>query len=287
MGAGRMTDTLSGAQRVRQILEGMQHILGAVYFHGRDISNARMGQKTGVLLLAASPPKVGDEFDRIGVKAFSAGFFELTVRLADCPTDLFYDFLYTGQIVLDRDGKLMEVLRKAEENRDWVFGWRIFAELTYLMEKFSLSREFLADGKKLDSYRNLVESLVNWARISVYQNGSIPRRDIWAQVKEYELGIERLYEELINSDETLDKRIELMQLVYQNQVHSHAKVLSAPLLEFMTKHEAMDAQRLASLLPQGINHVYLEPTLAALVQQGHVRVHQAEESEEPLYSVQA
>jgi len=280
-----MTETLPGIQQVHKILMDMQQVLGAVYFDGRDISGARLGKKPGVLLLAASPPQVGDALEHMGIKAFTAGFFELTVRLADCPTDLFYDFLYTGQIVLDRDGKLMEVLHKAEEKKDWVFDWRIFAELTYLMEKFSLSRTFFESGKKLDSYRNLVESLVNWARIAVYQHGAIPRRDIWAQVKEYDLGIERLYEEVIYSDETLDKRIELMQLVYQNQVHSQAKALSAPLLGFLGKHGEMTACRLAALLPQGINHVYLAPTLDALAQLGYIQKRREDDRAEPVYSV--
>lgn len=280
-----MTETLSGVQQVHKILADMQQVLGAVYFDGRDISGARLGKKPGVLLLGASPPQTGDDLERLGVKTFAAGFFELTVRLADCPTDIFYDFLYTGRIVLDRDGKLVEVLHKAEEKKDWVFGWRIFAELTYLMEKFGLSRAFYEEGKKLDSYRNLVESLVNWARIAVYQHGAIPRRDIWAQVKEYDLGIERLYEEVIYSDETLDKRIELMQLVYQNQVHSQAKPLSAPLLGFMAKHGEMAASRLTALLPQGINHVYLTPTLDALAQLGCVQKRRKDDGEEPLYSI--
>jgi hypothetical protein len=280
-----MTESLPGVQQVHKILMDMQQVLGAVYFGGRDISGSRLGNKPGVLLLAASPPQVGDELEHLGVKSFAAGFFELTVRLADCPSDLFYDFLYTGQIVLDRDGKLMEILHKAEEKKEWVFGWRVFAELTYLMEKFFLSRTFFAEGKKLDSYRNLVESLVNWARIAVYQHGAIPRRDIWAQVKEYDLGIERLYEEVIYSDETLDKRIELMQLVYQNQVHSQAKVLSAPLLGFIAKHGEMAASKLASLLPQGINHVYLAPTLDALAQLGHIQKRQEDDELELLYSV--
>jgi|GEM_PF-3820562 len=280
-----MTETLPGVQQVHTILVDMQQVLGAVYFDGRDISGARLGEKPGILLLAASPPQVGDELEHMGIKTFAAGFFELTVRLADCPTDLFFDFLYTGQIVLDRDGKLMEVMHKAEEKKIWVFGWRVFAELTYLMEKFSLSRRFYQEGKKLDSYRNLVESLVNWARIAVYQHGAIPRRDIWAQVKEYDLGIERLYEEVIYSDESLDKRIELMQLVYQNQVHSQAKTLSAPLLGFLGKHGDMEAQRLASLLPQGINHVYLAPTLDALAKLGHIEKYQEEEGDEPRYRV--
>lgn len=281
-----MTETLSDVQQVHKILMDMQQVLGAVYFDGRDISGARLGKKTGVLLLAASPPQVDDELERLGIKTFAAGFFELTVRLADCPTDLFYDFLYTGQIVLDRDGKLMEVLHKAEEKKEWVFGWRVFAELTYLMEKFSLSRTFYAAGKKLDSYRNLVESLVNWARIAVYQHGAIPRRDIWAQVKEYDLGIERLYEEVIYSDESLDKRIELMQLVYQNQVHSQANALSSSLLGFLSKHGEMTASRLTSLLPQGINHVYLTPTLDALARLGHIQKRQEDDEREPLYSVE-
>lgn len=280
-----MSEPQPGIQDVWQVLADMPQVSAAVYFDGRDISGARTREKPGVMLLAASPPDVGPQLERMGVKTFAAGFFDLSVRLADCPTDLFYDILYTGQIVLDRDGGLMDVLHKAEEKKAWVFGWRVFAELTYLMEKFSLSRMFLAEGKKLDSYRNLVESLVNWARITVYQNGIVPRRDIWAQVKEYDLGIERLYEELISSEETLDKRIELMQLVYQNQVNSQAKALSAPLLGFMSKHGEMRAQRLAELLPRGIHTVYLEPTLAMLVHIGLLTMRQDDLEEDPVYRV--
>jgi hypothetical protein len=278
-----MSEPLPGAQDVRQALMDMPQVSAAVFFDGRDISGARMGKKPGVLLLGEAPPDAGTQMDHIGTKVISVGFAALFMQLDKCPTDLYYDILCTGQIVLDRDGRLMEAVHRAEEKKDWAFGWRIFAEFTYLMEKFNLSRTFYLEGKKLDSYRNLVESLLNWARIAMYQQGAIPRRDIWAQVKEHDLGIDRLYEELIYSEESLDKRIELMQLVYQNQVYSQAKALSAPLLNLLAKQGAMGAAKLKSMLPQGIQNVYLESALAALTQLGHIQK-DCEDGKDPVYS---
>ncbi len=72
---------------------------------------------------------------------------------------------------------------------------------------------FFDHQQYLDAYNHVIHSLHHLGRLSVIEKGFHPEVTVWNQVKHIEPEIYKLYEELITSEETLDKRLELLFLV--------------------------------------------------------------------------
>src|SRR5690606_40421365 len=66
------------------------------------------------------------------------------------------------------------------------------------------------------------------ARLAIIKNGHFPEITVWNQVKKIEPEIHKLYEELVNSEEGLEKRLELLFLASDVLIHSY--------IEYGTSH---------------------------------------------------
>ena len=89
----------------------------------------------------------------------------------------------------------------------------------------------------LDAYNHVVHSLHHLARLAVIENGLHPELTVWHQVKQIEPEIFKLYEELVNSEETIEKRLELLFLASEFMIHSRTKLGTAHLLDLLSEKE--------------------------------------------------
>ncbi|KMR35055.1 hypothetical protein EY05_14905, partial [Staphylococcus aureus] len=64
----------------------------------------------------------------------------------------------------------------------------------------------------LDAYNHVVHALHHLARLAIIENGFHPEITVWNQVKQIEPEIFKLYEELLTSEESIEKRLELLFL---------------------------------------------------------------------------
>ena len=64
--------------------------------------------------------------------------------------------------------------------------------------------------------------------VAVIENGLFPEVTVWSQVKKIDPAIYKLYEELIISDEPLEKRLELLFLASEFFIHN--RTLMAPVI---------------------------------------------------------
>ncbi|MBM7565317.1 nucleotidyltransferase-like protein [Paenibacillus sacheonensis] len=181
-------------------------------------------------------------------------------------------WLARGDILLDRDNYLANlrdgllsfppVLRSQKELVE--FGGFI---RTYLQAK-----QDLQDNNLLDAYSNILAALNHWAHIAFIEKGVHPELGIWRQMRRFNPGIYKLYEELTVSPETLEKRVQLVLLACEFSVMSKMKSSCGLLLSILESREEpwsiMELQQHSMLSEL---HMDLSLLLQKLVKRGYVR----------------
>ena len=148
------------------------------------------------------------------------------------------DWIYNGKILFDRN-EYMEHLKT--EIREFPFYGRklkMGMEFAKLIRRYRDGKDFFENGHYLDAYNHIVHSLHHLARLEIIEQGFHPEVTVWNQVKHMEPEIYKLYEELICSEETLEKRLELLFLASEFLIYSRTNAGSQHLLEIMNTREA-------------------------------------------------
>ncbi|ETP69008.1 nucleotidyltransferase-like protein [Planococcus glaciei] len=154
------------------------------------------------------------------------------------------DWLFHGRIIYDRN-EFMEKLKT--ELKDYPFYGRkikMGMEFAKLIRRYLEGKVFFEEKNYLDAYHHIVESLHHLARLAVLENGLPPEVTVWSQVKQMEPAIYKLYEELVMSDEALEKRLELLFLASEFFIHSRTKDGAQHIREVMEQKEKWTIQEL-------------------------------------------
>jgi hypothetical protein len=130
------------------------------------------------------------------------------------------EWIMKGDILIDRNRFLETVRRRIVKfPRDMRTG-KMLVEFSHFLRRFLQCKEYLNKGHHLDAYTNIMEALFHWARLSIIDQGAHPEVTVWEQVKTFNPGIYKLYEELIDSDESLEQRVRLVLLACDFNVMS-------------------------------------------------------------------
>ncbi|HWO74711.1 MAG TPA: nucleotidyltransferase-like protein [Bacillus sp. (in: firmicutes)] len=155
-----------------------------------------------------------------------------------------FEWLYNGKILFDRN-EFMNQLK--EEIRDFPFYGRkikMGLEFAKLIRRYMDGKSFFENHHYLDAYNHVVHSLHHLGRLAVIENGFHPEITVWNQVKQIEPEIYKLYEELVTSEETLDKRLELLFLASEFLIHSKTESGAGHLLEILKEKEYWQFQEI-------------------------------------------
>jgi hypothetical protein len=161
------------------------------------------------------------------------------------------EWITQGKILFDRN-EYMTGLKN--ELRDFPFYERkikIGLEFAKLVRRYMEGKAFFENGQHLDAYNYVVHALHHLARLAVIENGFHPEITVWNQVRQIEPEIFKLYEELLTSEESLEKRLELLFIASEFLIHSRTSFGAAHLLEVMEDHEEWTINEL-------LNHTDLE-----------------------------
>lgn len=154
------------------------------------------------------------------------------------------DWLFHGRVVYDRN-EYMENLKR--ELKDYPFNGRkikMGLEFAKLIRRYLEGKVFFEEKNYMDAYHHIVESLHHLARLAVLENGLPPEVTVWNQVKQMEPAIYKLYEELILSDEVIEKRLELLFLASEFYIHSRTQDGAQHIREVMEQQEKWTIQEL-------------------------------------------
>lgn len=161
-------------------------------------------------------------------------------------------WLQQAEIVWDKDDymKLMKerLLRLSVQAQKR----RVCEEYSRFLRYFLEAKELLQQGFTLDAYHSVLLALHSWARLVVCETGEQPEISIWMQVKHLDPSVYKLYEELVVSNEPLEKRIELLLLPIEFCITSKMKDCAQYLLDVLQSRNR----------PLTLNDLQKQPELA-------------------------
>ncbi|RFU68170.1 hypothetical protein D0469_12975 [Peribacillus saganii] len=144
------------------------------------------------------------------------------------------EWIQSGRILFDRNEYLHDL---KQELRDFPFYGRkikMGIEFAKLIRRYMDGKAFFDNGHYIDAYNHIVHSLHHLARLELIEQGLHPELSVWNQVKMIEPEIFKLYEELVNSEEPLEKRLELLFLASDFLIYSRTGSGSQHILEIMS-----------------------------------------------------
>jgi hypothetical protein len=148
-----------------------------------------------------------------------------------------FEWLHEAKIIFDRNEYVADL---KTELREFPFNGRkikMGLEFAKLIRRYVDGKALFEGHQFLDAYNHVVHSLHHLARLAVLENGLHPELTVWHQVKQIEPEIYKLYEELVHSEETLEKRLELLFLASEFMIHSRTTMGTVHLLEVLSSRE--------------------------------------------------
>lgn len=181
-------------------------------------------------------------------------------------------WLLQGDIIADEQGRLGKLRNMLEKRPALLREQKLLCEFSRFFVNYAQAKSNLAEGRVIDAYSHILRSLHHWAHISLLEQGVLPETTVWEQMRSINPGIYKLYEELTSSDESLEKRVQLLILACEFSVLSKLKSCCRLLLRVLEqKASACTMEELRSddrLRPLPID---LPLLLQKLVHRGHVQ----------------
>jgi hypothetical protein len=181
-------------------------------------------------------------------------------------------WLVRGDILLDRDEYLARIRQHLISFPDSMREQRMIVEFSSFLRTYLQAKQDLQDGNILDAHSSILASLNHWAHIALIEEGIHPELTVWSQMKRYNPGIYKLYEELTVSPETLEQRVQLVLLACEFSVMNKMKACCALLFDILARREEpwsiVELNSHASL--SGL-HVDLSLMVQKLVRRGYIR----------------
>ncbi|MCM3569417.1 nucleotidyltransferase-like protein [Neobacillus mesonae] len=149
-----------------------------------------------------------------------------------------FEWLHHAKVVFDRNEYVANLKMELQE---FPFNGRkikMGLEFAKLIRRYVDGKTLFENKQFLDAYNHVVHSLHHLARLAIIANGLHPELTVWRQVKQIEPEIYKLYEELVNSEETLEQRLELLFLASEFLIHSRTELGSTHLIEVLSKKES-------------------------------------------------
>jgi hypothetical protein len=183
-----------------------------------------------------------------------------------------FDWLYEGKIIFDRND-FIHHLKK--ELRDFPFYGRkvkMGIEFAHLIRRYRDGKAFFDEFHYLDAYNHVIHSLHHLARLAIIENGFHPEVTVWPQVKHIDPEIYKLYEELVSSEETMEKRLELLFLASEFLIHSRTQVGSFHFLSVLEERDVWTFNDLMEHKELAVYSVDLSILVAYLIEKNYIEV---------------
>jgi hypothetical protein len=148
-----------------------------------------------------------------------------------------FEWLHNAKIIFDRNEYVANLKTELREFPFYGRKIKMGLEFAKLIRRYVDGKALFESHQYLDAYNHVVHSLHHLARLSVIDNGLHPELTVWHQVKQLEPEIFKLYEELVNSEETLEKRLELLFLASEFMIHSRTRIGAAHLMDVLSNKE--------------------------------------------------
>lgn len=148
-----------------------------------------------------------------------------------------FDWLYNGKILYDRNEYITNLKTELREFPFYGRKVKMGLEFAKLIRRYVDGKAFFENQHYMDAYNHVIHSLHHLARLAIIEKGFHPEVTVWNQVKKMEPEIYKLYGELIMSEESIDKRLELLFLASEFLIHSKTNVGTSHLIEVLQEKQ--------------------------------------------------
>ncbi|MBM7553866.1 nucleotidyltransferase-like protein [Thalassobacillus pellis] len=143
------------------------------------------------------------------------------------------EWLINGNIVYDRNEYLHNLKDKLREFPQEARDLKKVIEFAKLIRSYTESKDLFESDQNMDAFSRMVHSLHYLGRLAIIEKGFHPEVTVWNQVRRIEPEVYKLYEELTQSNEPIDKRVQLMLLAVEHAISIRASNSAKHLLELM------------------------------------------------------
>ncbi|CAM3214527.1 nucleotidyltransferase-like protein [Filibacter tadaridae] len=193
------------------------------------------------------------------------------------------DWLFYGKVYFDRNEFVEQLRSEMWEYPFYGRNMKMGLELSKLVRGYIEGKTFFEQGSHMDAYHHVVESLHHLARLAVIENGLFPEVTVWSQVKKIDPSIYKLYEELITSQEPLEKRLELLFLASDFFIHNRTADGARHIMDVMMEKQQWTIQELYEQEELKMYSINLEVFIEFLVEKGFIQVVKSDSKNEWIY----
>ncbi|WP_409291596.1 nucleotidyltransferase-like protein [Peribacillus sp. SCS-37] len=147
------------------------------------------------------------------------------------------EWIFNGRIVFDRNEYLENLRTELQEFPFYGRKLKTGIEFAKLIRRYLDGKSFFENGHFLDAYNHIIHSLHHLARLEIIDQGFHPEVTVWNQVRLIRPQIFKLYEELVSSQESLSKRLELLFLASEFLIHSRTQLGSQHIIDVLSAKE--------------------------------------------------
>lgn len=141
-------------------------------------------------------------------------------------------FLY-GEIFWEEHNKVTELRSRMIALEADMWDHRKLKEFSGFLRTYVQAKQYAEKHDYMDAYYNMLQSLKHYARIELISRGIIPENSIWEQIRELNTEVYKLFDELTDSKESLEQRIELALIACDFFVTSRMKECCQALLHII------------------------------------------------------
>ncbi|MCA1294462.1 hypothetical protein LBW89_15670 [Paenibacillus sp. alder61] len=185
--------------------------------------------------------------------------------------DIVHCFLQ-GEVIWDVGGKVTELRKDLTRFGGGMRERRKLKEFAGFLRTYVEAKHYAHEQDFMDAYYCVLQSLKHYARIELIDEGIVPGDRVWEQTQSLNTVVRKLFDELTDSKETLEQRVELVLLACEFSVMSRMEDCCSPLLRILgSRKEAWSIQELLELPELGYIRKELPMMIRKLVYRSLVK----------------
>jgi len=178
----------------------------------------------------------------------------LEARAGNREDRIIIHWMMQGEIWVDTNTYLEDFRTGLLQYPGLVKEQKLLSEFSLFLKRYLQCKDHLHADQVLDAYSCILRAIHHWARIVIIEEGVHPEIMVWDQVRKYNPGVYKLYDELTSSPETLKQRVELVLLACEFSVMSKMESCCQGLIRILEESEA----------PLSISELLVHPILEGL-----------------------
>jgi len=187
------------------------------------------------------------------------------------------DWVLNGKVLYDRNDYIINFRNRLHEFPTEERQIKMGIEFAKLIRRYQDGKAFFNAKQHLDAFNYVIHALHHLARLAIIENGFHPEVTVWNQVRQIDPQIYKLYTELLESEESLEKRLELLFLASEFLIHSRAKRGAIHILNVLSRRDGSWTFGEIMELPElKVYSVDLEVYLEFLVEKHFINVEKQE-----------